>query len=151
MRRSEAFDRLAGVRDELAVVGSAVAEAIRLLEARHPALSDAIVKGAGLETLRASARHLEMTYVLRLFSEFEGVPVDYWRDGMRRGTRPAVSVLIDRIAANRLVSPEHRAGADAVRECRNDIIHQQEQGAALPFDECKAHLGRFLSWMPEQW
>lgn len=152
MRRHEAFDRLRGVRDELAASRIAITETTRLLEARHSALTGSAAAAAlKFESLRTAGRNLEVTYALRLFGEFEGVLVGYWRDGMGRATRPTVRVLIDRIAADREISPGHRAGADRVRRYRNNVVHEQERGSVLPFDECKAHLGRFLSWLPEQW
>ena len=87
---------------------------------------------------------------MRLFSEFEAVLRDFWTVTVRP-TRPDMAVLMNSIAARRGMSPAHLAGAHSVREFRNDIIHESMRGLCFTFSDCARDLGKFLSWLPEQW
>src|SRR5438445_12908612 len=49
--------------------------------------------------------HLELTYVVRLYAEFEAGLRDAWQHFFGRATFPRMEVLIGRIAALRGISP----------------------------------------------
>jgi hypothetical protein len=59
--------------------------------------------------------------------------------------------LMNAIAARRAISPDHLAAAHAIREFRNDIIHENLRAPRFTFPDCARDLGRFLSWLPNEW
>ncbi len=96
------------------------------------------------------ARNLEITYILRLFSEFEGILRDYWH-AIGRKTKPQIGPLMNRVAAMRGIAAPDLASAHAVREFRNDVIHENLRTIRLPFPECARNLGMFIRWLPMNW
>src|SRR5262249_16538805 len=132
MERSEAYRRLTRVRDEFLAARASMAYTLRQVWAAsiNPPLS------VTLEQLNLGSKNLEITYVVRLFSEFEGILLDYWQTEMNRSTEPTVRTLIDRIADSRRMSPEQIADAHHVRDFRNDIVHEQLRELRFPMDEC---------------
>jgi hypothetical protein len=92
---------------------------------------------------------LENTYIVRLFSEFEGCLREYWTDELGRKTEPLISVLMDSIAARRSVDDTTRLEAHQVREYRNLLVHASSPPAPqLTFQEALKRLCKFLSYLP---
>jgi hypothetical protein len=121
----------------------------RLLEdARH----DPTVLGREIDLrhiVRASVR-LEGTYVIRLFAEFETGLRLYW--STIRETEPPTQHLLDGIAARRGISPDRLAGAHAVREYRNSLVHERDEAMApISIAEARGHLCRFFAFLPPTW
>jgi hypothetical protein len=99
----------------------------------------------------AAISHLEGTYVIRLFAEFETGARQYW--SAIRNTEPRTADLLDGLAARCSIPDEQLENAHAVREYRNELVHERddEQVDPLPIDQARAHLCRFFSFLPTQW
>jgi len=151
MRRSEAFDILARVWDEYWSARFCVKEVLRRLPSDPLLLAAETATGLTHARIQRCAANLEVTYVIRLFSEFEAILQEYWEQGLGRSTRPKIRVLIDRIAAARGMALDHSAEAHDVRGYRNEIVHEGLRTTRLSFRQCKTSLGRFASWLPDQW
>ena len=72
---------------------------------------------------------LEVTYLVRMFAEFESGLRSFWRAsrGQRRHTRPQTSQLLDAIASNRRIGDEVLNNAHVVRTYRNALIHDNDR------------------------
>jgi hypothetical protein len=98
---------------------------------------------------RASGR-LEGTYLIRLFAEFETGLRLYW--ATIRETEPPTQHLLDGIAARRDIPPARLADAHAVREYRNALVHERDEGVIpIPIAEAQDHLCRFFAFLPLTW
>lgn len=151
MKRSAAYDILRRVRDEL----EAARFALRyVLESRadSPTLDAAATRqGITNDELARCARNLEVTFVLRLFSDFEAILRDYWRTGMGRRTEPEMRRLMDSIAARRVMNADDLRLAHHIREYRNDVIHERLRDPRFDFPTCARAIGKYLFWLPEEW
>lgn len=147
MERSDAYRRLARVRDEFDAARFALAHVLGLLGSGDITQPMQVTRSH----VRLCSRHLEITYVLRLYAEYEGVLMDYWSTGMRRRSRPRMRILMERIASNQTMSLGHLADAHQVRDFRNEIVHRNLREARLTFGDCASRLGRYLSWLPVRW
>ena len=148
-RRNEAFDRVRDVERQAEALSFAAA---RLLAAagRNPALLK--TNDFDERDLRTAAAELRRTYLIRLFSEFEGVLRDYWRNGVGRPTRPNIEVLIERVAARRGAESAVVAGVHAVRALRNDLVHAPAPPEKMPpIADARRRLCRFLARLPPRW
>jgi hypothetical protein len=114
--------RLASVRDEYAVVSAATTYLARVWHE----LGDAPeVSEVRFSQLRRAIVNLEATYVVRLFSEFEGIL--YYHLVVRypglRVPRTA-EALISRVSLRERIPDPLRDAAQSVREYRNAIVHR---------------------------
>jgi hypothetical protein len=150
MTRREAYDRLRRVRGELDAALFSLAFTIRQARGDLRALQTAGKGGTSLAELTRCKDQLEVNYMMRLFSEFEGALRDFWVRTVRN-TRPGMEVLMDRVADRLDMSPVHRAAAHAIRDYRNDIIHQNPRALTHTFGDCAKALGTYLGWLPQQW
>jgi hypothetical protein len=90
------------------------------------------------------------TYVVRLFAEFETGLRLFWSSV--RDTVPRTRDLLDGIAAMRGIPDFDRANADAVREYRNNLVHEREEEfEPIPVKDSRAYLCRFFSFLPRIW
>src|SRR5947207_121868 len=103
MTREQAHRALAGVRAEFDAARAGVEEILaRISRGAHAAIPAA----TKVADLRQCAQNLEITYILRLFAEFEGVLRDYWIGGRKRKTVPNMRPLMNSIAAYRDIPPD---------------------------------------------
>src|SRR5579862_5590183 len=124
MTRDEAFNLLRRLRDEFEAGTFAITRVLDDWNSNSDLFVAAHARGVTDEELRRCARNLELTFVLRLFAEFEAILRDYWRRGLNRPTRPDMEPVIESIARRRRMAPIDLANAHEVREYRNDIIHE---------------------------
>ncbi len=96
-------------------------------------------------------QNLQITYLLRLFAEFEGVLRDYWLNGRKRTSRPPMIDLMNSIAAYCIMSNDDVQDAHEVRDYRNDVIHQHLQDPRFDFQTCRSRLACFIRWLPQKW
>lgn len=150
MTRSHAFELLRRVRGELDATRFALTEILRSAAQNLAVLQAASHSGVSEGELRRSASNLEVTFILRLFAEFEAVLRDFWIADVRP-TRPDMSPLMDSIAARRRISAAELVAAHEVRIFRNDIIHENSRELRFTFSECARALGKFLRWLPDSW
>ena len=101
------------------------------------------------DIVKASGR-LEGTYLIRLFAEFETGLRLYW--ATIRETEPPTQHLLDGIAARRDIPPDRLADAHAVREYRNSLVHERDEGVApISIAEARGSLCRFFAFLPPTW
>ncbi len=103
-----------------------------------------------LRDLHLASNHLEGTYVIRLFAEFEAALRLFWEG--RKRTTPMAEQLLNAIAAQRHISSKLLNAAHRVREYRNSLIHRAV-GQLVPMSvaEARQHLCHFLSFLPPTW
>ena len=101
-----------------------------------------------------AARHVKMTYFVRLYAEFEGILKDHLT-----ANRPAVTIS-DKPKVDRLISlvlkveairldPFLRRKMEQVRDYRNSIAHHAfTSTAAIPFVDALSILNTFLAKLP---
>jgi len=108
--------------------------------------------GISLSQVQETARNLERTYIIRLFSEFEGILNQHLatRRPARRIPRTAES-LINRVALSTRLPDGIRDDAHKVRAYRNSAVHPGLPPViAVNFKEALAALNRFLAPLPDR-
>jgi len=152
MNHWEAFDGLREVHEELLCARFALGHTIRSVEMDITLLAQ-IEHPLTPSHLRGCAARLELTYLLRLFAEFEAVLRDYWASVRPRPAprRTKAEVLIRRVSIECQIPFDVAQDAHEVREYRNNLAHRHELNAFMPFHECKSRLGTFLSYLPRTW
>src|SRR5262249_16871173 len=97
------------------------------------------------DIVEASGR-LEGTYLIRLFAEFETGLRLFW--ATIRETEPPTQHLLDGIAARRGISPDRLADAHTVREYRNSLVHERDEGMApITIAQARGYLCRFFAFL----
>ncbi len=110
-----------------------------------------VIEAAGrrMEDFRLARRNLEITYLIRLFSQFEAILGEYLRERSRRVPRIAEN-LVNRVASLERIDDPVRDGVHDVRLYRNAVVHPAAAPLiTLDFAEALAALNRFLAWLPE--
>lgn len=108
-----------------------------------------------LENLRhgeivIAAKHLEGTYFIRLFAEFETGARQYWSANW--DTVPMMADLLNGLAARCGIPDTQRDHAHSVRECRNALVHEREdQLDMVPLPTARHYLCHFFSFLPWRW
>lgn len=153
MNRQSFFRRVQATENELAVARLAVAH-LQLTASADP--SRLRSEGVSIADLRACRDHLEATYVIRLFAEFEAPLCLYWRDVRRRRktwNTIRARILMERVATYQHVPVDVLWSAQSVREFRNALVHGPGTAAsgALTFGQCRSALCHFLSFLPVGW
>jgi hypothetical protein len=146
-----AFNMLRRVRDELDSGRFAISHVLAEWNRNPKILADALRGGFTESELRRCAMNLEITYVLRLFSEFEATLRDYWAHGLKRSTEPGMLDLMESVASSRSVPGDDLTLAHQIREYRNDVIHESLRDARFDFPSCLRAFGRYLRWLPLTW
>ena len=101
--------------------------------------------------LRDCANNLDLTYLLRLFSEFETALRDFVAARRPSPRRTRMEILMERASMLARIPADVVRAAHAVREYRNAIVHDPARAAALTFPQCKSRLSRYLSYLPRRW
>ena len=71
-----------------------------------------------------ASENLEGTYVIRLFAQFETGLRQYWLTF--RDTHPKTEDLLNGMATREKIPYDHLENAHAVREYRNNLVHERE-------------------------
>ncbi len=148
-KRDEWITRIKSVGREWEIATLAVtrlAEHVRV----DPSL---LPPNVGPKEVNRTAATLPATYFVRLFATFEAGLRQFWRDGLTRDTQPPMRDLIDGVASacgigHSFLDPAHR-----VREFRNALVHERDDGAdeAFTIGEARRHLTRFFSYLAPDW
>jgi hypothetical protein len=152
MTQWEAFDKLRSIQDELEAARFSISRTLREVysDATTLAETDYVLRPS---QIRDCAVNLDVTYLLRLFAEYEGILRDFWAairpSPHRRLTR--MEVLMDRIATVRQIPRDVIEDAHEVRDFRNAFIHDHSHADNLIFGECKSRLSFFISYLPRMW
>jgi len=99
--------------------------------------------------------NLESTYIVRLYAEFEAGLRDYWANHLTRTTQPPMSQLLKFLADQR-VSIDRLEDADAVREYRNFLVHDESdelppEMRTFTVADAKSHLSYFFGRLDTDW
>ena len=99
--------------------------------------------------------NLESTYIVRLYAEFEAGLRDYWANHLKRTTHPPMFQLLQSLADQR-VSIDRLENADAVREYRNFLVHDESNKPppdmrTFTVAEAKTHLCYFFGRLDTDW
>jgi hypothetical protein len=141
----EWLDRLKAVEREHAAMRLA-AEHLFELARRDPATLERIVRVRDLQT---AFEHLESTYIIRLFSEFETSLRAFWRTSRGGNVPSRTRDLLEGAGASNKVPHDRIHNAHRVREYRNLLVHEREAAAApLSIGRARHHLCYFLSFLP---
>jgi hypothetical protein len=150
MNRNDGFENLKGVDREHSAAKFSVSHTLPAISSNPMLLRE---EGLSPSDLRNCAENLEVTYLTRLFAEFEAVLRDFHSSSVRPGRirRTMMETIIDRIAAPQYMPNDILRAAHEVRTYRNDIIHDRLRTPRLSFHECKSRLGRYLRHLPVRW
>jgi len=151
MIRQEAYRKLDDVRDEYHASRFTLARTLKGFETEPRMLELGREEKVTIHHLQSCAANLQITYLLRLFAEFEGILRDYWANGRRRTTSPRMAQLLDNIAAYRFINSTDLQHAHEIREYRNEVIHNHLQDPRFDFRICRSRLASFVHWLPLRW
>jgi hypothetical protein len=113
------------------------------------------LKASGIEEVRRAADNLETTFMIRLFSAFEGILKEHLaRNHPRVRIADDVSAawLIDRVSGLQRprLNIQLKDRAHAVRRYRNYLVHQSgSMPAPIQFSEALAQLTKFVHRLPD--
>src|SRR5947207_2118597 len=110
----------------------------RLLEEayRDPTILTGDLK---LHDIIIASEHLEATYIIRLFAEYETGLRLFWKT--IRDTEPVTLDLLNGIAARRGIPHNRVASAHAVRVYRNSLVHERgEEVVPISIAEARGYL-----------
>jgi hypothetical protein len=96
--------------------------------------------------------NLELTYLIRLFAEFESGLRSCWERSLKRTTQPPVRDLLYAIAKARSIPHDLLDDVHEVRKLRNAFVHESD-GTEVPLSlaEARSRLCIFLAWLPPDW
>jgi hypothetical protein len=100
--------------------------------------------------IREAALNLEITYLIRIFTEFESLLNRHLAERYPALRMPRTAeALINRVALRERIPDPIRAAAQAVREYRNEVVHRRAAlGFAPTIEAASAALNRFLARLP---
>jgi len=95
-------------------------------------------------------RHLEGTYLIRLFAEFETGLRLYWETV--KNTHPKTEPLLNSIATRQKISHDLINAIHQVRKYRNSLVHEREdETTPVSLSSARSTICHFLSRLPESW
>ena len=96
--------------------------------------------------------HLNGTYSIRLFAEFETGLRKFWSVTRTEQEPRGIAEIMDRIAARHGLAGDDLTNAHRSRKYRNRQIHDSEEdGESLEMRDCTKFLGTFFGKMPMNW
>jgi hypothetical protein len=102
--------------------------------------------------IREASDHLEATYLVRLFAEFESGLRHFWQVARPNRRRTRTEHLLNGIAAARGIPTEFLDNAHTVRKYRNNLVHEREEAVdPVPIALARRHLCLFFSRLPPEW
>jgi hypothetical protein len=143
------MERMRAIEREWLVASIAAEDLEGRLRANPSALVGEELKFTDFRDFRDN---LELTYLIRLFAEFEAGLREAWAIALHQTTSPRMQDLVDSIAARCLIAPEWRDRVHDIRDCRNALVHEGCVDVRLIGlrAEC-SDLCRFFSGLPHRW
>ena len=134
--------RLSSVRQEYKSALASLAHSERIWP--DFALSNE-AQGLRRADIQQTSAHLEATYLIRLFTQFEAILRDDFTQ--RKLSVPyKTETLINKAASQARIDSSIVTGAHSVRVCRNGIVHGGKMNApTIPFNDALALLNYCLS------
>jgi hypothetical protein len=102
----------------------------------------------------AADRHLDATYLIRMFSVFERAVFSYWRLLPGNDVRNVEGdVRLDEVGSACVILEDIIEEAQAVRVHRNNLVHRRidDHFAMMAFADARAKLLTYIGKMPEMW
>jgi hypothetical protein len=116
---------------------------------RDPTVLDRDMRVRGISL---ALGHLNGTYGIRLFAEFETGLRKFWGTTRIEPEPRSIAEIIDRIAARHGIGHAELTNAPRARQYRNRQIHDnEEEGETLEVGDCRGFLCTFLGKMPLTW
>jgi hypothetical protein len=116
---------------------------------RDPTVLDRDMRVRGISE---ALGHLNGTYGIRLFAEFETGLRKFWGTTRIEPEPRRIAEIIDRIAARHGIGHFELTNAHRARQYRNRQIHDnEEEGETLEVGDCRSFLCTFLGKMPLTW
>ncbi len=110
-----------------------------------------LTRDVRLRDVDHAAANLEGTYIVRLFAEFETGLRLYWI-GVRGSDPPRTRDLLEGAAAMRGIPHDVLAGAHAVREHRNGLVHERDESSdSISLPVARSRLCKFFARLPFDW
>jgi hypothetical protein len=149
MKRHLRINRLDGIWLEFKVASTATG----LLEerlSREPSFGD--LEGWRFRDAIRWRNHLEPTFLIRMYAEFEVSLRDVWKNHFGQVTHPSMKDLLVAIAARIRVPNDRFEAMDRLRVYRNGLVHSGKEPAfSIPMQEARSTMKAFLSWLPVNW
>jgi hypothetical protein len=102
----------------------------------------------------AADRHLDATYLIRMFSVFERAVFSYWRLLPGNDVRNVEGdIRLGEVGAAFVILEDIIDRAQDVRIHRNNLVHRriEDHHTMMAFADARADLLTYLSKLPEQW
>lgn len=99
-------------------------------------------------------RHLDATYLIRMFSVFDRAVHSFWRLLPGNDERSVEGdARIDEVGVGRVMLQDLIEGAQDVRVLRNRLVHGriEEHYSSMAFADAREHLLSYLARLPEKW
>ncbi len=104
----------------------------------------------------AFTQNLELTYIVRIYSEFEVTLRDYWLTHYKQTTRPKMFQLVNEAVPDQRFSRDVIDNANDVRVFRNFLVHdlEDEPGEGMvrfTVHQAKSHLCAYIGRLDPTW
>jgi hypothetical protein len=102
----------------------------------------------------AADRHLDATYLIRMFSVFERAVFSYWRRLPGNDVRRVEGdVRLDEVGSACVILEDIVNEAQAVRVHRNNLVHSRidDHYTTMDFAEARSKLLTYIGKLPETW
>jgi hypothetical protein len=145
--RDEWPSRVKAIEREFSALRLAAA---RLLEHAEDDPNILSKDGVRIRDVGNAYRHLEGTYLIRLFAEFETGLRLYW--DTVKDTHPRTEDLVNGVASRRKISHDLMKSVHQIREYRNSLVHEREdETTPVSLSSARSTICHFLSRLPESW
>jgi hypothetical protein len=102
--------------------------------------------------VRDASTHLEGTYVIRLFAEFESALRAFWPRARGSDAPTRTRDLFDGVAATCRIQNEQISHAHSVRLYRNALVHERgELAEPISLSRARGYLCEFFSFLSPYW
>ena len=144
--RDEWLSRIKSAERELASVQLATSRLLADAE-QDPGI---LRKNLRIRDVRLAVEHVDATYIVRLFAEFESGLRSWWL--VERATEPRTEDLINGVAARRRIADDLTTDVHSVRDYRNSLVHERDEfSKPIVPDEVRRRLCRFFAFLPLRW
>ena len=150
MTRWEAFELIRRARNEFDAARFALTHVSSELNRSPELYRKAERAKVTVSELKRCSNNIQITFIIRLFSEFEAILRDYWLEGMQRVSEPNMQRLMDWIASQCNMDAPDLAIAHQMRDYRNKVIHNKPGALIFDLPATSKGLGMYLRWLPEE-
>jgi uncharacterized protein YutE (UPF0331/DUF86 family) len=140
------IERMKSVEREYQI---AIASSDALTEALRRTPSLLTEQGLVRADLDAQIENLALTYLIRLFAEFETGLRDYWAALKNKKKNIPGRGMIDSLSSTHTIDDKTRQNVHAVRKYRNSLVHEDDfQADPVSIPEARRSLCLFFGHLP---